>query len=83
MFKLSILDIKTAEAVFQEMASNVNLPGEEGELSILDFHQPLISCLKDGIIKIDTGPPIHIKKGIARMEGNELFILVERKVITS
>ena len=78
MFKVSVLDIKTAEPVFREMASSVILPGEEGEFSILDFHQPLISCLKDGMIKIDEKSPIHIKKGIARMEGNELSILAER-----
>ncbi len=78
MFSVSILDIKTAEPVFQEMASSVVLPGEEGEFTVLDFHQPLISCLKDGTIKIDEKSTIHIKKGIARMERDELSILVEK-----
>lgn len=79
MFKLSVLDIKTASTIFQELVSVVVLPGEEGELSILDFHQPIISCLKDGMIKIDNNPPMVIKSGIASMQDNELVVLVEKK----
>ena len=75
---MSILDIKTAEPVFRKMVSSVVLPGEEGEFTVLDFHQPLISRLKDGIIKIDEKFTIHIKKGIARMERNELSVLIEK-----
>ncbi|MBU0547399.1 MAG: hypothetical protein KJ710_06415 [Candidatus Omnitrophica bacterium] len=79
MFKLSVLDIKTATTIFQELVSVVILPGDEGELSILDFHQPVISCLKDGLIKIDNNPPMVIKNGIASMQDNELVVLVEKK----
>ncbi len=79
MFKVSVLDIKTASSIFQELVSQVVLPGEEGELSIMDFHQPIISCLKDGMIRIDNTPPIVIKSGIASMQDNELVILVEKK----
>ena len=77
MFKVSVLDIQTASIIFQGKASSVILPGEEGELSVLDFHQSIISCLKDGMIRIDN-TPIAIKRGIARMQGEELCILVER-----
>jgi F0F1-type ATP synthase epsilon subunit len=79
MFKVSVLDIKTASTIFQKLVSLVVLPGEEGELSILDFHQPIISCLKDGMIKIDNIPPMVIKGGIASMQDNELIVLVEKK----
>ncbi len=79
MFKVSVLDIKTASSIFQELVSQVVLPGEEGELSIMDFHQPIISCLKDGVLRIDNIPPIAIKSGIASMQDNELVILVEKK----
>lgn len=77
MFRISVLDIKTASPIFQEKASSVVLPGEEGELSILDFHQPIISCLKDGMIKIDD-TRIAIKSGIAKMQGDELVVFVEK-----
>jgi F0F1-type ATP synthase epsilon subunit len=79
MFKVSVLDIKTASTIFRELASVVVLPGEEGELSILDFHQPIISCLKDGMVRIDNIAPMVIKSGIASMQDNELVILVEKK----
>lgn len=78
MFPVSIIDIKTTATILKEMASCVVLPGEEGELSIMDFHQPIVACLKEGTVKIDETHSVHIKKGITRMEGNELFVLVEK-----
>ena len=78
MFKLVILDIKTTQLIFQEIVSNVVLPGDDGEISILDFHQPIISCLKNGIIKINSNNSICIKEGIAKMKDNELVLLVEK-----
>ncbi len=78
MFKLVILDIKTTQLIFQEIVSNVVLPGDDGEISILDFHQPIISCLKNGIIKINSNNSICIKEGIAKMKDNKLVVLVEK-----
>jgi F0F1-type ATP synthase epsilon subunit len=79
MFKVSVFDIKTASAIFQELVSQVVLPGEDGELTLMDFHQPIIACLKDGAVKIDNTPPIAVKSGVASMRNNELVILVEKK----
>lgn len=78
MFRVSILDIEKAQPIFREMATSVVLPAEEGELSILDFHQPIVCCLKEGMIKVDEKEPILIKTGIAGMKGNELSILVQK-----
>ena len=79
MFSVSVLDVKTAAVILKEIVSEVILPGAEGELCILDFHQPIISYLKGGTIRMTgAGYPIRIKKGIARMEGNELVVLVEK-----
>lgn len=78
MFKVSILNIQKASSIFKDTASEVVLPGEEGELSILDFHQPIVSRLKDGVVKVDQKHSIRIKKGIAKMEKDELFVLVEQ-----
>jgi len=78
MFSVNIYDIKTTTAIFKERAFCVVLPGEEEEFSILDFHQSVVSCLKEGIVKIDGKHSIHIKKGIARMDNNELSILIEK-----
>lgn len=79
MFKLSVLDINTASPLMQEMVSVVVLPGEEGEFSILSFHQAIISCLKEGKVRIDNNPPIKIKSGIAKMQDNQLVVLVEKE----
>ena len=79
MFKLSVLDINTALPVFKEMVSVVVLPGEEGELTILNFHQTMISCLKEGLLRIDNNPPMMIKGGIAKMKDDELVVLVEKE----
>ena len=80
MFSVSILDIERAEPIFKELVHCVALPGEEGEFSVLDFHQPIISCLKKGVIQIDRGEPIaiKIKEGIAAMDGNELTVLIKK-----
>ena len=78
MFNVLVLDIKTAAVILKETVSEVILPGAEGELCILDFHQPIISYLKKGVIRIEPGPSIRIKKGIARMGVNELVILIEK-----
>ena len=80
MFRVLIIDLRKAMLIFEKLVSGIILPGEEGELSILDFHQPIISCLKKGVIKIDTETPvfIKIKEGIAGMNGKELVILVEK-----
>lgn len=61
-------------------ASQVVLPGDEGELSIMDFHQPVICRLTEGSVKILSSQKvdfIKIKDGVAHMEGNTLKIMVE------
>ena len=78
MFPISILDTKTTATILRGMASCVVLPGEEGQLAVMDFHQSVVACLKEGIIKVDDAHSIRIKKGIARMEGNELYVLAEK-----
>ncbi len=79
MFNLSVLDIKSAAVILNKMVTEVILPGAEGELCILDFHQPIVASLKQGTIRVrGHGFSIGIKKGIARMEKNKLVILVER-----
>ena len=75
MFKVVIFD--QAKQLYEAMASRVNLPGALGEFEVLAFHAPLISLLRAGQIMVD-GKSLPIRKGIAKMEKNELVILVER-----
>ena len=75
MLKVSIFDQE--RKLYEDSASQINLPGAEGEFTVLDFHAPMISLLKAGQILVD-GKYLSINQGIAMVNRNELFILVER-----
>jgi len=75
MLKVSIFDQE--RKLYEDLASQINLPGEEGEFTVLEFHAPMISLLKAGHILVD-GKYLSINQGIAVVNRNELFILVER-----
>jgi F-type H+-transporting ATPase subunit epsilon len=69
--------------IFEGEAREIVLPGEDGEFSVLDFHQPCIYSLRQGRIKIGfkdkklEKQKIFIKKGIARVGLDTLDVLVE------
>ncbi len=75
MFKVSIFDQE--RKLFEDLASQVSLPGAEGELAVLDFHAPMISLLRAGRISVD-GKYLPIRQGVALVDRNELLVLVER-----
>ena len=75
MFKVSIFDQE--RKLYENLASQVILPGAEGELAVLDFHAPLITLLKTGRISVD-GKVLPIRQGVAMMDRNALLVLVER-----
>jgi F0F1-type ATP synthase epsilon subunit len=79
LFNLSVYDIKTALPFFNEMVSTVVLPGEEGQLSVWDFHQAMLTCLKEGEVVIDKSHFIPIKQGVAKMDLNRLVLFVDKK----
>lgn len=80
--RVSILDPKGV--VWQGLSKEVVLPAEEGEMCVLDFHQPFLVKLKKDIIRLlefgtqKSTQRIPIKNGIAFMAGNELKVFVER-----
>jgi F0F1-type ATP synthase epsilon subunit len=78
MFKLTIYDIKTTATIFKELVSNVVLPSQDGQLSVWDFHQPMIASLKEGKIEVDKNNLVSIKNGVARAGNNELVIFVKK-----
>jgi F0F1-type ATP synthase epsilon subunit len=81
------------EEVYSAEAEEVILPGDEGELSIMDFHQPIVCRLAKGAVRIISRLPastklaggqahrsvksIPIIDGIAHMEGDTLKIMAE------
>lgn len=75
MFKVTLLN--SQEMLYLGLGEEVVLPTEEGELSLLEFHQPLLTRLTHGVIKIDKRWFFSIKDGIAHMRGDELVAIVE------
>lgn len=68
------------EEIFSGDAREVVLPGDEGELSVMDFHQPIVCRLAKGNLKIISKKKvdnIRIVDGVAHMEGNTLKIMAE------
>ncbi len=59
---------------YQGAANEVVLPGEAGEVSVLDFHGPMLCALTAGMIQCD-GTRIAIQGGLARVERNTVTIL--------
>ena len=72
--RLAILEPKGA--IWQGMAKKVNLPAADGEMCVLDFHQPFVARLKKGnIVFSDTR--VAIKDGIAFMRSNNLTVFAQ------
>ncbi|MFQ5680713.1 MAG: hypothetical protein ACE5GG_01465 [Candidatus Omnitrophota bacterium] len=81
------------EVIYEGNAEEVILPGEDGEFSVLDFHQAFLYCLRPGIVRIrqkfargwENAPSskkksnlqLKIKRGLAKMISDELVLLVE------
>ncbi len=75
------LEIITPDkTLFEGTAKSVTLPGMGGGFQLLENHAPIISTLKKGQIKIDTGTDtqlIEISSGVVEMLKNKVIILAE------
>lgn len=69
--------------LFEGEAKEIVLPGEDGEFSVLDFHQACMYSLRKGQIKLifqDKYTPKqrhYIKSGVALVEWGKLSVLIE------
>ena len=76
-FKIEIVNPEKSFLV-KEDVSEVIVPAFEGEMGILKDHIPIISFLKPGIIKINTGNEensFYVDDGIVEFKDNTLSIL--------
>jgi F0F1-type ATP synthase epsilon subunit len=82
--KTQVLNSK--KVLFAGETSAVVLPGEDGELSIWDFHQPCICRLKYGRVQVtsknETDGSVQrqeflIKEGVVRVDLLGMSILIE------
>jgi F-type H+-transporting ATPase subunit epsilon len=51
MIHLTILNLK--EKIFDGKVDSVTLPGEQGELTLLPNHVPIVTAMKSGTIRAD------------------------------
>lgn len=80
MFQVLILNTMPERAnsvIFEGNSSSVIFPGTEGEFEILDFHKPIISRLKKGVIVVDNDREIMIAGGIMSMNKQQLVAMVD------
>lgn len=74
MFKVSIFTVEGM--LFSDLAREVVIPTLEEQISILDFHHPIITRLTKGEINIDNKKYLNILDGIAYFNNNELKMVV-------
>lgn len=78
-------ELVTPERVaVSENASQVVVPGVEGEFTVLAGHAPLISALRPGVVDATLGESrkmrIFIKGGFAEVGADRLIVLAERAI---
>ena len=78
--KVSIFSLKNI--LFQDEAQSLNCNTDTGELTILNHHEPLITNIKEGLIKIvdknNKTRYIQVKEGFLEMRSNnELKCIIE------
>jgi len=62
--------------LWQGLTKQVILPAVEGQMCVLDFHQPFLVKLKEGYIESEENNT-RIHEGIAFMHNNELTLMVK------
>lgn len=75
---ISVLEIK--KTAYEGNAKEVILPADDGEITVLDFHQPFLCALRSGYITIKDKPDnirLKIRYGLAKMIRNDLVINIE------
>ena len=63
--------------LFEGPSKSVLLPGADGEFEVLDFHKPIVSRLKRGLIVVDNQKEYAIKGGVASMSKQQLLAIVD------
>lgn len=78
------LKIITKEGIMYDGSiSFITVPSIAGEITILPNHIPLLSGLKNGVIKIGSGSEklINIASGFIRFINNQCVLTIEESVI--
>lgn len=71
--EVEILSI--SKKLYKGESNAITLPGQEGQMQILDGHAPLFTLLDKGGIIIGNNKEISISSGIAEVLNNKVVIL--------
>jgi F-type H+-transporting ATPase subunit epsilon len=77
-FKLKL--IEPQGVIYETEAISVSLPTPEGEITVLPNHEPLISLLSPGEIKMKINGKVHVlatEGGVVEIEDNSVKILAD------
>ena len=76
-----ILEIITTEKIFfRGQVEMVNLPGSNGQFSVLQNHAPMIAMVSPGTVHFRTGQKdqnVLISSGFVRIHHNVITVCVE------
>ena len=72
--QVSILEPK--KIVWEGQVKEVRLPAQDGDLCVLDFHQPFLMRLRKGVVRSGK-VRIAIKDGVAFLRSDNLILFVE------
>ena len=75
--------VSPAKLLFSGDVDSVQLPGSEGEMTILPQHAPLITSLRPGVLVMTDakGPQkIFVRGGFAEVNPKGLTVLAERAI---
>ena len=68
--------VRSCRRLVEGPARQVVLPGEAGEVTVLDFHAPMLCALEAGDVQIDE-TRFPVRRGLARVERNVVTIVTQ------
>ena len=73
--------VSPARLLFSGDVASVQIPGTEGEMTILPMHAPVLSTLKPGVVTVTkdggTTEKIFVRGGFAEVNASGLTVLAE------
>ena len=74
--KMQVSILEPKKIVWEGQAKEVRLPAQDGDVCVLDFHQPFLIRLRKGVVRSDK-VRTAIKDGVAFLRSNNLILFVE------
>ena len=76
--------VSPARLLFSGDVASVQIPGSEGEMTILPLHAPVLSTLKPGVVTVTkdsgTAEKIFVRGGFAEVNAKGLTVLAETAI---